>query len=84
MRVACVGDIHLCPAHGPNVVAEGGSAIIDGRAVARIGDKCACGCTIVEGSGVAVCDGRPVARLGSKTSKGGVITSCAGSAELRG
>lgn len=83
MQVACVGDIHLCPAHGPNVVAEGGSATVDGRPVARIGDKCACGCVIIEGASGAICDGRPVARLGSKTTLGGVISACEGSAVLR-
>lgn len=82
MQIACVGDTHLCPAHGKNVVIEGGSSVVNGRAVARVGDKCACGCTIVDGSAIALCDGRPVARLGSKTSSGGVITSCAGSATV--
>ena len=77
-QVACVGDIHVCPAHGPNMVAMGGSAVIDGRPVARIGDACACGCLIVEGAGMVMLDGRPVALLGSKTSLGGVITACAG------
>ncbi|AUH33742.1 PAAR domain-containing protein [Paracoccus tegillarcae] len=64
MQIACVGDTHLCPAHGKNVVIEGGSSVVNGRAVARVGDKCACGCTIVDGSAIALCDGRPVARLG--------------------
>lgn len=82
-QVACVGDIHVCPAHGPNAVATGGSAVIDGRPVARIGDACACGCLIVEGAGMVTLDGRPVALLGSKTSLGGLITACAGTALAR-
>ena len=76
--VACVGDIHICPAHGPNVVAAGGTATVDGRPVARIGDACACGCLIIEGAGNVILDGRPVALLGSKTTLGGVITACPG------
>jgi uncharacterized Zn-binding protein involved in type VI secretion len=79
-QVACVGDIHICPAHGPNVVAAGGTAILDGRPVARIGDPCLCGCLIVDGAGDVLLDGRPVALLGAKTTLGGVITACAGTA----
>ena len=53
---------------------------MDGRAIARVGDKCACGGVILEGKSGAVLDGRPVAYLGSKTSCGGVIVECAGTA----
>ncbi|MBK4215029.1 PAAR domain-containing protein [Paracoccus caeni] len=80
MIVARVGDKHLCPQHGPNVIIEGGSATVQGRAVARVGDKCACGGVIVEGRPGALMDGRPVAYMGSKTSCGGVIVECSGSA----
>lgn len=80
MIVARVGDKHLCPRHGPNVIVEGGSGTVDGLAVARVGDKCACGGVIVEGKSGALLDGRPVAYLGSKTSCGGVIAECKGSA----
>lgn len=80
MQVACVGDIHACPVHGTNAIVEGGSATVDGRPVARVGDKCGCGCVIIEGASGVVCDGKPVARLGCKTTFGGVITACAGSA----
>jgi uncharacterized Zn-binding protein involved in type VI secretion len=79
--VACVGDLHACPVHGPNTVISGGSALLDGRPVARIGDACACGCVILEGAGQALLDGRPVALLGAKTTLGGVISACAGSAK---
>lgn len=79
--VARVGDRHDCPIHGPfiapnvpNVIIEGGSTILDGRPVARVGDKCSCGCVIVDGSTEVMCDNRPVAVVGSKTIKGGVIT----------
>lgn len=78
--VARVGDKHLCPMHGPNVVVEGGSGTIGGRPIARVGDKCACGGIIIEGRTGATLDGRMVAHLGSKTSCGGIIADCAGSA----
>jgi uncharacterized Zn-binding protein involved in type VI secretion len=80
MIVARVGDKHACPRHGPNVIIEGGSGTVDGRAIARVGDKCACGGVILEGKSGAVLDGRPIAYLGSKTSCGGVIVECAGTA----
>ncbi|OCX58132.1 hypothetical protein BFP70_18890 [Thioclava sp. SK-1] len=76
-QIARVGDTHVCPikGHGSNVIVSGGSAIVDGRPVARVGDTCACGCTIVSGSSQSTCDGRPVAIIGSKTSGGGSIVS---------
>lgn len=80
MIVARVGDKHLCPQHGPNVIIEGGSGTVDGLAVARVGDKCACGGVILEGKPGAIMDGKPVAYLGSKTSCGGIIAGCTGSA----
>ena len=80
MIVARVGDKHICPIHGPNVIIEGGSGLVDGLPVARVGDKCACGAVILEGKASALMDGRPVAYLGSKTSCGGVIAQCSGSA----
>jgi uncharacterized Zn-binding protein involved in type VI secretion len=79
--IACVGDAHACPVHGPNVISSGGTAMLDGRPVARIGDPCACGCVIIEGAGQATLDGRPVALLGAKTTLGGVISACAGTAK---
>ncbi len=81
--IARVGDTHLCPLHGPNVIVEGANSTIDNRRIARVGDKCACGCLIVEGASGAIIDGRPVAYLGSKTTGGGVIVDCKGSAILR-
>ena len=80
--IARVGDKHLCPYHGPNPIIDGSKSTIDGRGIAREGDKSACGCFIVEGSGKATIDGRRVAYLGSKTSSGGMIVDCKGSAVL--
>ncbi|MGH1453239.1 MAG: PAAR domain-containing protein [Paracoccaceae bacterium] len=73
LPVARLGDKHVCPWHGPNAIVEGGSALIDGRPVARVGDKTACGAVITVGSSMASDDNKPVAYLGSATSHGGVI-----------
>lgn len=81
--VARVGDVHACPIHGPNTVVKGGSALIDGRPVARVGDPCACGGIIIEGSPGAIDQGKPVAFLGAKTSCGGVITTGSMQAKLK-
>lgn len=81
-RVARVGDTHLCPRHGPNAIIEGGSGQLGGRAIAREGDRCACGGQIVEGRPGAMLDGRRIAYLGARTSCGGTIVNCAGSAEF--
>lgn len=75
LPVARLGDKHVCPAHGPNTIIEGGTATCDGRPVARMGDKTACGAVIIEGSSMGSDDGRPVAYVGCKTSHGGVIMS---------
>lgn len=82
--VARVGDVHICPKHGNNVVIEGGSGVVDGRAIAREGDKCACGGIIIEGRSGATIDGRRVAYLGARTSCGGMITSCSATAGFAG
>ena len=75
LPIARVGDTHACPIHGPNTIIEGGSGTIDGRPIARMGDKCACGGTIIEGSKTSECDGKPIAFLGAKTTCGGTITT---------
>lgn len=82
LPLARVGDKHICPQHGPNVVIEGGSSQLDGRAIARVGDKCACGGVIIEGGSGAVLDGRPIAYLGARTSCGGIIADCSASAKF--
>lgn len=81
--IARVGDKHLCPIHGSNIIVEGGSGTVDGRAIARVGDKCACGGVIIEGDAGALCDGRPVSYFGAKTSCGGIIADCQGTAVLK-
>lgn len=55
--------------------------VIDGIAVARVGDICSCpikghdGCTIVEGNPLHLIDGIAVAYEGHKTSCGAVLQS---------
>lgn len=73
LPIARIGDKHICPAHGPNVIVEGGTAIINGRAVARVGDKTACGAVIIKGSSQSTDDGKPIAYLGSETSHKGKV-----------
>ncbi len=73
LPVARLGDKHICPICGPNVIVQGGQALIDGRPVARVGDMTACGATIIKGSSMATDNGAPIAYLGSQTSHGGVI-----------
>ncbi len=47
-RHACVGDAVLCGAHGATAIHTGDPGHrIDGRAVARHGDFCTCGCILI-------------------------------------
>lgn len=72
--IVLVGHQHSCPIHGNGTVVSGASeAQIDGRAVARIGDRVSCGAIIQTGSPGTIVEGQPVARLGDKTSHGGVL-----------
>lgn len=75
LPIARVTDVHICPAHGTNVIIKGGMCTSDGLPIARVGDPTACGATIVTGSSMATEGGMPVAYLGSTTSHGGVITT---------
>lgn len=53
--IACVGDRVICPrsGHGETTIVTGDSTvIIDGRAVARHGDKTSCGATLLSSQGV--------------------------------
>lgn len=81
LPIARIGDKHVCPICGPNTIAQGGTAVIDGRPVARVGDKTACGAVILTGSSMCRDDGKPVAYIGSTTSHGGVIVEGAPNAK---
>lgn len=72
--IALVGHAHACPIHGPGTIVSGAStAAINGRAIARVGDRISCGALIVSGSAVAKIEGQAVARQGDSTSHGGTL-----------
>ncbi|MEO1003553.1 MAG: PAAR domain-containing protein [Cyanobacteria bacterium J06638_7] len=49
--IARVGDLHICPIHGPNAIVTGDPDVIsNNRHTARVGDLTACGAVIVSGS----------------------------------
>lgn len=71
--------------HGGQVLSVNATHfIVDGIAVACVGDKCSCPipghgvCTIVEGSGSPMIDGVPVAYHGHKTSCGATLIATFG------
>ncbi|RNF33637.1 PAAR domain-containing protein [Paracoccus methylarcula] len=72
--VSRLGDKHICPVHGANtIISVASQSTCDGKPIATVGDKTACGAVIVTGSSACIVDGRPTATIGSKTSHGGVI-----------
>lgn len=53
--LARVGDKVSCPMCGDNTIASGDATmIVDGRPVARHGDKTACGATLIAGQQMSV------------------------------
>lgn len=48
-HIACVGDKVKCPRHGDDetIVSGDASLLIDGKPVARHGDKTSCGATLI-------------------------------------
>lgn len=72
--IVLVGHRHSCPIHGSGAVVSGArEAQVNGRAIARIGDRISCGAVILTGSADTIVEGQPVARLGDCTSHGGVL-----------
>lgn len=72
--VVLVGHRHHCPIHGPGTVTSGAtSALVGGRAIARVGDSISCGAVITTGSASFLIDGHAVARQGDTTSHGGTL-----------
>lgn len=72
--IVLVGHRHSCPTHGTGTVVTGASeAVVNGRPVARIGDRISCGAIIQTGSTGTIIEGQPVARLGDTTSHGGTL-----------
>ncbi|MBS1157488.1 MAG: hypothetical protein H6R07_3412 [Proteobacteria bacterium] len=71
--------------HGGTVVSASGHASVNGKQVARLGDKCTCpikghgNCSIAEGDSNVLVEGVPVAFDGHKTSCGAALISSTGS-----
>jgi len=63
--IARVGDQHVCgnPKHAPSAIVSGGEAIVEGQAVARVGDSCGCGAVIVQGSSYSKDTGQPQSKV---------------------
>lgn len=82
--IARKGDLHSCPiqGHGATEIVSGSPSQVEGRPVARVGDKTGCGATIIQGSSSSNHDGRPTAYLGYKTDHGGEIITASNSAKL--
>lgn len=52
-----IGDIYLCPIHGPNPIVTGSpKEIVENSPTARIGDITACGAVIVSGAARKILD----------------------------
>jgi uncharacterized Zn-binding protein involved in type VI secretion len=75
LPIARVTDIHVCPICGPNMIVAGGTTMVDGLPIARMGDMTACGASITLASFTHKENGMGIAYLGSLTSHGGVITT---------
>lgn len=72
--IVLVGHAHSCPIHGGGTVVSGaGSATVNGKAVARVGDKTSCGAVIKSGSPGTIIEGQAAARQGDTTSHGGTL-----------
>ena len=72
--IVLVGHKHICPIHGKGEVVSGNSGtLVDGRAVACVGDSISCGAVIQTGSPSYSIDGLPVARQGDTTSHDGTL-----------
>lgn len=65
--------------HGATIIEGSDTRFVDGKAVARVGDKVSCPIPghgvnpITTGSSDVFCDGKAVARVGSKTACGATI-----------
>jgi uncharacterized Zn-binding protein involved in type VI secretion len=72
--IVLVGHPHDCPLHGEGEVVTGSSTTwVNGRPIARVGDRTSCGAVIESGSAIQMDEGKPVARQGDVTSHEGVL-----------
>lgn len=75
-NISRLGDQHICPIHGPNVITQVAAAsTCDNRPIATVGDRTACGAVIITGTSAVRIDGRNAATIGSTTDHGGVVTT---------
>lgn len=73
--IILVGHRHDCPLHGATEVVSGAAGFtVQGRSVACVGDRMACGALIVSGSAQVTCGGAQVARIGDGTDHGGTLS----------
>lgn len=50
-NVARIGDILMCPLHGPSAIIQGSPNVLaEGKEIARHGDACACGAALISGA----------------------------------
>lgn len=50
-RIARIGDILLCPIHGPQPIVQGSpNTLAEGPCIARQGDVAACGAALISGA----------------------------------
>jgi uncharacterized Zn-binding protein involved in type VI secretion len=77
---ARLGDTHVCPLHGPGMVAGPGSTnvIVNSRQAARLSDLASCGAPIVMGEFEVLVSKFPCARIGDGTAHVGTITTGSG------
>lgn len=72
--VVLVGHAHDCPLHGRSTVETGAKRYtLNGKAVARVGDRTGCGAVIMTGARHYQVEGKAVARAGDRTDHGGVL-----------
>ncbi|WP_281212057.1 PAAR domain-containing protein [Pseudomonas fulva] len=72
--IVLLGHAHDCPLHGAGTVETGASAtFVNGKAVARVGDRISCGAIIETGANCTLIEGQPAARAGDTTSHGGTL-----------
>ena len=72
--VVLVGHDHDCSLCGPTTVKSGTrNVIVNGRAIARVGDTLGCGAVIISGSPSMIINGKAVARVGDSTDHEGIL-----------
>lgn len=78
-RVARIGDPVWCAEHGMTSIITGiPTFVCEGKPIATVGDRTACGATIITGAPNRTANGNPIARRGDRISHGGhILDGCA-------